>query len=124
MTSDETDGVMQEIAQRPDWELIQALNQTKALMDRESHSSDDWDRLHSAVDTALGHITGATDDVSYVKGGDEGLGDRFERPAHVDNEVMDRARAALMALHDRPEEPQIGHALDAVGDLNDQLAGR
>ncbi|MDX1619963.1 MAG: hypothetical protein R3320_03170 [Nitriliruptorales bacterium] len=121
MTSEETDGVMQEIASRTDWELIQALNQAKAFMDRESRSGDDWDRLHTAVDTALRHITGATSDVSYVKGGDEGLGDRFERPAHVSNETMDRARGALMALVQRPDEDQVGHALGAVGALNDEL---
>ena len=123
MTSDETDGVMQDIAQRPDWKLVQALNQTKAFMDRESRSGDAWDRLHTAVDTALGHITGATSDISYVKGGEEGLGDRFERPAHVDNDVMDRARAALIALYDRPDEEQVRHALEAVGALNEQLGG-
>lgn len=114
---------MSEIAGRPDWQLIQALNQAKAMLDRESRSEDDWDRLHVEVDGALSHITGATEDISYVKGGEDGLGDRFERPTDVPDQVMEQAQAALIALHDRPDEVRVRQALDAVTTLNQHLGG-
>lgn len=114
-----TEGGMYGIAGRRDLELVQALNQAKAMVDRESHSADAWDELADELDNALGHVTETTTDISYVK---EDTGDRIERPHGVEHDLLERVRASLIALFDRPELPQIEDALDAVRDFNRAVA--
>jgi hypothetical protein len=100
MSSPLFDGPMDRIARSEDLHLLQALRRTAASLgerpaeDEPEHT----DRLRTAV-------RGLVDDVGNDRrtpANSEAIGEEHERFYNVDQELVDRTRAALMAYHDRP----------------------
>lgn len=96
--------------------LIQALHETRALA---SDHDDDaaWVALGAQVDAVLDELTEDAGDPTT-----EALGaQRIDRSRTVAPEEAQLAAAALMAVHDRPEEEQLELARAAVEDLADAI---
>jgi hypothetical protein len=102
-----------EIASTPDLHLVQALERTAAGMPEPPERLDD-----PATRRLRDEVTGLLDEVSVhlpdQPGRSEPPADRIERLTGVDDRVLDTARAALMAFHDRPDPTTAGAAADAV----------
>ncbi len=95
--------------------LIQALQETRALS--EDHPDDPaWQQLRSRIDEVIGELTEDADDPTTEVPG----ADRLVRP-EIDETHTELAAAALMAVHDRPEEEQLELARAAVEDLADEI---
>jgi hypothetical protein len=99
--------------------LVQALYETRSMAD--DHPDDErWQSLREKVDHVLGRLTdqaGVGEPISP----DMPVG-RLDRDGpHAASEEADRAAAALMAVHDRPEPEQLDLASAAVDDLADTL---
>ena len=96
--------------------LVQALQETRSLAD--DHPDDPaWDALRSQIDDVLAVLTD-----------DDSVGDPIEPDGtgrlvrtDIDVEEAQMAAAALMAVHDRPQEEQLELARAAVENLADAL---
>lgn len=98
-----------------DFHLVQALHEARELADE--HDGDDgWGELRDQVDRILARVTGDADDPSTESVGAQ----RITRPDVTPPEA-ERAIAALMAVHDLPDDRQLDLARDAVQDLEDAL---
>lgn len=93
--------------------LIQALQETRELAD-DHPDNPEWEQLRTRIDEVIDAIDEDADDPSQSK-------DAAARTSHmaVDPTHADLAAAALMAVHDRPEEEQLELARAAVEDLAD-----
>ena len=94
--------------------LIQALQETRDLAD--DHPDDpEWSRLRSRIDEVIDEIDDDGDPAVSPNG--------RARVSHatVDPTHADLAAAALMAVHDRPEEEHLELARAAVEDLADDV---
>lgn len=104
------------IADSNDLHLVQALRVTAENLDRDDAPRDgEVNRLRDEVGALLDEITETTND----PGRPEQSGDRFERFYVDDQDRVDRARAALMAYGDRPNETTAAAAADAIADLHE-----
>lgn len=115
MSSPLFDGPMDRIARSEDLHLLQALRRTAAsLGDRPADGEpDSADRLRHAV-------RGLIDDVGEDRrtpARSEAMGEAHERFYNVDQQLVDRVRAALMAYHDRATEDNARLAAEAVEEL-------
>jgi hypothetical protein len=98
-----------------DFHLIQALHEARELAD-EHDAEGGWGELRNQVDAILERLTGDADDPSTEAVGAQ----RITRPPATPPEA-ERAIAALMAVHDLPDDRQLDLARDAVQDLEDAL---
>ena len=95
--------------------LVQSLQQTRSLAD--DHGDDPaWSALRNQIDEVLAQLTeeDAGDPIAPDTAG------RLLRP-DLDAEEAQLAAAALMAVHDRPQEEQLELARAAVEELADAL---
>lgn len=95
--------------------LVQALQETRSLS--EDHGDDPaWLALREQIDAVLARLT-------EEDSGDPIAPDRAGRLVRtgVDEEEAELAAAALMAVHDRPQEEQLELARAAVEELADAL---
>lgn len=113
-----TDGPFDRMADSDDIHLVQALRRTaERLGDAPQEGEPEGaDRLRSAVRGLLDDTTSRS---ARRPGRPEEVGDRFERFYDLDQGLVDRARAALMAYHDRPDAETAGYAADAVEELGE-----
>lgn len=115
MSSPLFDGPMDRIAGSEDLHLLQALRRTADALG-ESPTDDEpdgADRLRSAV-------RGLLDDVGAERrtpARSEAMGEEHERFYNVDQALVDRTRAALMAYHDRPTAENARLAAEQVEEL-------
>lgn len=102
-----------------DFHLVQALHETRELADE--HDGDDggagWRELRDQVDAILTRLTDDDADATTSEGPGA---QRIVRPDVTPPEA-ERAIAALMAVHDLPDDRQLDLARDAVQDLDDAL---
>ena len=95
--------------------LVQALTEARSLA--ADHAGDpSWDALAVRVDAVIDRLT---DDVEHPPMPVAG-GRRLTRP-RIDVEDAELAAAALMAVHDRPEDQHLELATAAVEELADAL---
>lgn len=93
--------------------LIQALQETRELAD--DHPDDpEWSRLRSRIDEVIDEIDDS--DPATAPNGHARVSLATVDPTHAD-----LAAAALMAVHDRPEEEHLELARAAVEDLADDV---
>lgn len=102
-----------------DINLVQSLDGAQRLAEDGERTGPGWDRLRSALSTAMGHVTEDVDDVGYQK---PQTGDRIDRIDPPDPDLVQQVRAALTALRDRPDDDRAGDAADHVERLNEQLS--
>lgn len=98
-----------------DFHFIQALHETRELAS-EHRGEPGWDELREQVDRLLDQLTEDAGDPTTEAVGAQRI-DRHAVPA-------DEARvaiAALMAIHDRPDDQQLELARHAVQELEDAL---
>lgn len=115
MSSPLFDGPMDRIADSEDLHLLQALRRTAdALGDSPGEDEPEGtDRLRAAV-------RGLVDDVGTHRetaARSEAMGEEHERFYAVDQTLVDRTRAALMAFHDRPTAETARLAAEQVEEL-------
>lgn len=99
-----------------DFHLIQALHETRELAD-EHAGEDGWGQLRDQVEAILDRLTSDETDDPTVEGPGA---QRLVRPEATPPEA-ERAIAALMAVHDLPDDRQLDLARDAVQELEDAL---
>lgn len=116
MAPELTDGPFDRMADSEDIHLVQALRRTADSLGETSAEGEPEgaDRLRGAIHDLLADISSGS---ARRPGRPEEIGDRFERFYALDQGLVDRTRAALMAYHDRPTEETAGYAADAVEEI-------
>lgn len=101
-----------------DINLVQSLDFARRLSQEDGREGSGWDRLRAALASAVEGVTEGVDDVGYHKAE---TGDRIDRTAEPDPELVQRVRAAMIALRDDPTDERADAAAEHVEQLSRQV---